>query len=91
MTGPDLAGLLADAAAHAERNAPPIDPLRAVAAARQRRDQRRGYATALAFVAFVLLLQLAPAEALGADRTGVPALALPAEPAHGPGSDSPRG
>jgi ferric-dicitrate binding protein FerR (iron transport regulator) len=76
VTGPDVGGLLAEAAARAELDAPAVDPVAAVARARRRREQRRGHAAVLAFVAFVLLLQLAPAEALGADRSTAPAVAL---------------
>jgi hypothetical protein len=78
MTGHELGRLLADGAARAEAEAPTVDPLAAVASARRRRDQRRGHATAFAFVVFVLLLQLAPSEALGAARPAAPLVALPA-------------
>jgi hypothetical protein len=66
MTDVELARLLHSAADTAETAAPPVDPLAALACGRRRREQRRGHLVALAFVAFVVLLQLVPAEALGA-------------------------
>ena len=86
MTGHQLRNLLSAAAEEAETCAAPVaDPVAALARARLRREQRRGHLTALAFVVFVLGLQLWPAEALGANRSpgsagAVTAAAAPAAP-----------
>ena len=68
MTDHDLPLLLMAAAVAAERSAPCVDPLAALATSRRRQGQRRGHLAALAFVVFVLLLQASPPDALGADR-----------------------
>ena len=78
MTGHDLGELLTAAADEAGRYAPLADPVAELKRARRRREQRRGHLAALAFVVFVLGLQLWPVEALGADRSTSSATAVTA-------------
>ena len=66
MTGAELTRQLVEATAVAEAAAPLADPVLALQQRRHVRRQRHGHVAALAFVLFVVLLQLVPAEALGA-------------------------
>lgn len=81
MTADRLGELLADAVRDAERSAPAVDPVTALAGARRRRGQRRGHLVALAFVASLVLLQLLPAEALAGDGPSAPVVVAKADPA----------
>lgn len=72
MTEHDLERLLAAAAQTAQEPSPVGDPLAALRHARRAREQRRGHLVVLAFVVFVLVLQLSPSEALGVDRPAGP-------------------
>lgn len=87
MTGDELGQLLAAAADDADSLAPGTDPIAALARARRRRGQQRGHLAALAFVVFVLGLQLWPAEALGADRHGSVTAVTAAAAAPSPGGE----
>ena len=70
MTGADLTRQLVEATTVAEAVAPPLDPVLALQQKRHARRQRQGHVVALAFVLFAVLLQLVPAEALGAGPAG---------------------
>lgn len=72
----DLARLLADATEEAERRAPSVDPLREMARTRDRRRRRSAHLSALAFVGFVLAVQLDPAAAFGAQPEPVAVVAV---------------
>lgn len=92
MSDLEVDRLLRGAAEAAEAAAPPVDPLTALAGARRRRDQRRGHLAALAFVASVVLLQLLPAEALGASRPAPGTAVVVAAAMHAPSAATvPRG
>ena len=78
MTNPDLTRLLVDTVHEAERQAPEVNPMHGLAQARRSRRQRREHLAVLAFVLFAFVLQLLPAEALGAAPAG-PALAVSAD------------
>lgn len=78
MIDAHLTRLLVDAVHDAERQAPDLDPVSAVARARRTHRQRRDHLAVLAFVLFVVVLQLMPADALGAPQPAS-AVATPAE------------
>lgn len=76
MSNRDLAALLHACVQDAEQNAPATDPLSALAARRERRTAQRGHIAVLAFVFFVLGLQLLPSEAFGEQGRSPSVLAL---------------
>lgn len=80
MTPDMLPLLLAVAADAAERHAPAVDPVDALNRARRSRRQRKGHLFTLALVGFLLLVQLDPSAALGAQQQG---------PVAGPAAASP--
>lgn len=74
---PDVARLLDEAAELCERDAPAVDPVRALRRRQELTRQRRRHAAGLALVVFVLLVQAVPRPAFGA---AVPAVSV-AQPA----------
>lgn len=71
----DLARLLDDAAEAGECRAPEIDPVRELRSRQALTRDRRRHLVTVAFVAFVLLVQVVPRPALGADTVRATAAA----------------